>query len=51
MLAEFDPIIQEHVRRITNDNVHVHFLGHKIQNDLILLLTFAIKNEIIRKIK
>ncbi|XP_058775520.1 uncharacterized protein LOC131649779 [Vicia villosa] len=30
MLAEFDPIVQEHVRRITNDNIHVHFLGHNI---------------------
>ncbi|XP_058726408.1 uncharacterized protein LOC131597749 [Vicia villosa] len=51
MLAEFDPIVQEHVRRITDDNIHVHFLGHKIQNELILLLASAIKNEIIRKIK
>ena len=32
MLAEFDPIVQENVSRITNDNVHVHFLKHKIQN-------------------
>ncbi|XP_058744291.1 uncharacterized protein LOC131616850 [Vicia villosa] len=51
MLAEFDPIVQEHVRRITNDNIHVHFLGHNIQNELILLLASAIKNEIIRKTK
>ncbi|KAK2425520.1 zinc finger MYM-type protein [Trifolium repens] len=51
MLAEFDPIIQEHVRRITDNNVHVHFLGHTIQNELILLLASTIKNEIIRKIK
>jgi hypothetical protein len=51
MLAEFDPIVQEHVRRITNDNLHLHFLGHKIQNEIILLLASKIKNEIIRKIK
>ncbi|KAK2423848.1 zinc finger MYM-type protein [Trifolium repens] len=51
MLAEFDPIVQEHVRRITCNNIHVHFLGHNIQNELILLLASAIKNEIIRKIK
>ncbi|XP_058744364.1 uncharacterized protein LOC131616968 [Vicia villosa] len=51
MLAEFDPVIQEQVRRITNDNIHVHFLGHSIQNEIILLLASAIKNEIIRKIK
>jgi hypothetical protein len=51
MLAEFDPIVQEHVRRITDDNLHVHYLGHNIQNELIVLLASAIKNEIIRKIK
>jgi hypothetical protein len=51
MLAEFDPIVQEHVRRITNDSLHLHFLGHKIQNEIILLLASKIKNEIIRKIK
>ncbi|WJX27380.1 hypothetical protein P8452_16203 [Trifolium repens] len=51
MLAEFDPIVQEHVRRITNDNLHLNFLGHKIQNEIILLLASKIKNEIIRKIK
>ncbi|GKF87858.1 zinc finger MYM-type protein 1-like protein, partial [Tanacetum coccineum] len=26
MLEEFDPIIKEHVRRITSDEVHVHYL-------------------------
>ncbi|XP_058746051.1 uncharacterized protein LOC131618918 [Vicia villosa] len=51
MLAEFDPVIQEQIRRITNNNIHVHFLGHSIQNEKIILLASAIKNEIIRKIK
>lgn len=27
MLAEFDPIIQEHVRRVTTQKVHIHYLG------------------------
>jgi len=51
MLAEFDPVIQEHVRRITNEETHVHYLGPRIQNELIHLLASAIKSETIEKIK
>ncbi|XP_050897880.1 uncharacterized protein LOC127104761 [Lathyrus oleraceus] len=51
ILTEFDPIIQEHVRRVTTQKVHIHYLGHNIQNELISLLGSAIKIEIIRKIK
>ncbi|TVU24144.1 hypothetical protein EJB05_26545, partial [Eragrostis curvula] len=51
MIAEFDPIMQQHVQRITNDEMRVHFLGPSIQNELISLLATAIRSEILRKIK
>jgi hypothetical protein len=51
MMAEFDSVIQEHVQRITNNDIHTHYLGHGIQNEVIDLLAAAIRSEIIRKIK
>jgi hypothetical protein len=51
MLAEFDPVIQEHVRRITSEETLLHYLDPKIQNELIHLLASAIKSEIVSKIK
>jgi hypothetical protein len=51
ILAEFDPIMQQHVQHITNDNIHVHYLSPSIQNELISLLTNAIRSKILRKVK
>ena len=51
MLVEFDLVIKEHVDRIINDDIHFHYLGHNIQNELIILIASAIKSEILSKIK
>jgi hypothetical protein len=51
MLAKFDPVIKEHVDRITNDKICDHYLGPSIQNELINLLASVIKSTIIAKVK
>ena len=51
MIAEFDPTMQEHIRRIKTDEIHNHYLGHNIQNELILMLAHEIKKSIVNKVK
>ncbi|KAH9717411.1 hypothetical protein KPL71_021808 [Citrus sinensis] len=51
MIAEFDPTLQEHIRRIKTGEIHDHYLGHNIQNELILMLALEIKKSIVNKVK
>ncbi|KAL5127883.1 Zinc finger MYM-type protein 1 [Glycine soja] len=50
MLAEFDPIMQEHVRRIKSNETCNHFLSNTKQNELIEMIAFQVKKSIIEKV-
>lgn len=51
MIAKWDPVMQEHVRRIDYGEIHYHYLGQPIQNELIGMIASKIKSSIIQNIK
>ncbi|XP_025116124.1 zinc finger MYM-type protein 1-like [Pomacea canaliculata] len=46
-LALFDPVMNEHLRRIKDNETMIHYLRKDIQNELIQLLANAIKQKIL----
>ena len=52
LLAEFDPIMEQHVRRIlNNEEKKATYLGKNIQNEIIGLLHDTIKSYIIKQVQ
>uniref|UniRef100_A0A674JYR2 DUF4371 domain-containing protein n=1 Tax=Terrapene triunguis TaxID=2587831 RepID=A0A674JYR2_9SAUR len=46
-VALFDPVMKEHLRKITDHETQVHSLGKNMQNELIQILANAIKKKIV----
>lgn len=51
MMATFDQVMQKHLRRIKSSEIHDHYLGANIQNELIKLLSEKVKEKIVSDIK
>ncbi|KAM7171453.1 zinc finger MYM-type protein 1-like isoform 1-T1 [Macrochelys suwanniensis] len=52
LMAEFDAVLQEHLRRVTTQEMYTHhYLGKTIQNEIIQLLATKVKQKIVADLK
>uniref|UniRef100_A0A3Q2DVQ2 TTF-type domain-containing protein n=1 Tax=Cyprinodon variegatus TaxID=28743 RepID=A0A3Q2DVQ2_CYPVA len=51
LMAQFDPIMSEHLRRIQNKETMVHYLSSQIQNEIIALIGDKVVEEIVKRVK
>ena len=51
MMGELDPVMQDHIRRIQTSEIHHHYPGHTIQNEMISLIAYCVKQTILKIIK
>ncbi|CAH2293088.1 zinc finger MYM-type 1-like [Pelobates cultripes] len=51
MMATFDSVMQSHLKKIQNSEIHQHYLGKDIQNELIGLISKEIQRRILRLLK
>ncbi|EOA18190.1 hypothetical protein CARUB_v10006669mg [Capsella rubella] len=51
VFGDFDPIMQEHIRRIEKQETHHHYLSPGIQNELIMMIGTEIQQLILKKIR
>lgn len=51
LLGKFDPVMEDHLQKIQNKQIHDHYLGKRIQNELINIMGQAVLQEIILRIK
>jgi hypothetical protein len=47
LLGKYDTVMNEHLRRINGNEVHDHYLGPRIQNEIITLMSCKVTEEII----
>ena len=47
LIAKFDSVMKEHLRLIQCENIHDHYLGKTIQNELINIMGSKVRETII----